>query len=116
MPGRPKRMAARLSELEERAYQVSVDVGTLCPGAYKEWKSGWDEDDYGAVWCRAAAATKAAARSMNYVLGLAEVRAFGEDVADDMDCARDVKRGQWPPGVEVPERIKAQLNSALPSD
>ncbi|MHC4402421.1 MAG: hypothetical protein ACYTG0_22375, partial [Planctomycetota bacterium] len=78
MPGRPKRMAARLTELEETAYQLAADVGKLCPRQYREWREQWDEDDYGAVWCRAAAATKVAADLVNYLLGRCEERAFGE--------------------------------------
>ena len=96
MAGRPKRMAAKLAELEERAYQLSVDVGKLCPHQYREWREQWDEDDYGALWCRAAAATKVAADLVNYVLGLAEERAFGEEAAEDMDTERDRRRGLWP--------------------
>ena len=118
MAGRPKRMAARLTELEETAYQVSVDVGKLCPHQYREWKSGWSEDDYGAVWFRAVAATKVAADAVNYVLGLAEERAFGEEVAEDMDDERDRRRGLWPLPLaadKASENIKAQLDSA-PSD
>ena len=89
-------MAKKLTDLEERAYQLSVDVGKLCPHQYREWKDGWDEDDYGAVWCRAAAATKVAADLVNYVLGLAEERAYGEEAAEDMDAERDRRRGLWP--------------------
>jgi len=117
MAGRPKRMAARLAEIEELAHQLSVDVGALCPHQYREWREQWDEDDFGAVWCRAAAATKVAADAVNYLLGLSEERAFGEEVAEDMGSARDVKRGQWPPGVEVPESVKARLQlKSLPSE
>jgi len=96
MAGRPRTMAKKLTEIEERAYQLSVDVGKLCPDQYREWKSGWNEDDYGAVWYRAVAATKVAANLVNYVLGLAEERAFGEDAAEEMDAAREKRRGLWP--------------------
>ena len=115
MAGRPKAMAKKLAEIEERAYQLSIDVGKLCPHQYREWKSGWSEDDYGGVWCRAAAATKVAADLVNYVLGLTEEKAYGEEEAEDRDSARYVKRGEWPPGLEVPERVKARL-SPSPSD
>ena len=77
MAGRPKTMAKKLAEIEERAYQLSIDVGKLCPHQYREWQAGWDEDDYGAVWFRAVAATKLAADAVNYVLGLAEERLRG---------------------------------------
>ena len=33
MAGRPKTMAKKLTDLEERAYQLSIDVGKLCPHA-----------------------------------------------------------------------------------
>ena len=115
MAGRPKRMAARLAEIEERAYQLFVDVGTLCPHQYQEWQAGWDEDDYGAVWVRAVAATKVAADAVNYLLGRCEEKAFGEEEAEDRDSARYGKRGEGPPELAVPERIRARLNSA-PSD
>ena len=118
MAGRPKRMAAKLAELEQTAYQLSGDVGKLCPGAYREWRVGWNEDDYGAVWFRAVAATKVAADAVNYLLALCEERAFGVGEGDDRDMVREVKRGLWPPpGVEVPERIRARLQlDPSPSD
>ena len=117
MAGRPKTMARKLAEIEERAYQLSVDVGKLCPHQYREWKSGWDEDDYGAVWCRAAAATKLAADAANHVLGWCEEKAYGEEEAEDRDSARDVKRGEWPGELEVPESVKARLQlDSAPSD
>ena len=115
MAGRPKTMAKKLAEIEERAYQLSVDVGKLCPHQYRERQAGWDYDTFGAAWYRAVAATKVAADAVNYVLGLAEERAFGEEVSEDMDSARDVKRGLWPPDVEVPKSVQARLKSS-PSD
>ena len=115
MAGRPRRMAKRLEELEERMYQLSIDVGKLCPRQYREWQQQWNEDDYGAVWYRAAAATKVAADAVNYVLGLCEEKAYSEEEAEDREDVRDVKRGEWPPGLEVPESIRTRLNSA-PSD
>ena len=63
---------------------------------YREWQAGWDEDDYGAVWYRAVAATKVAADAVNYVLGLCEEKAFGEEAAEEMDAVRDKRRGLWP--------------------
>ena len=111
MAGRPKTMAKKLTEIEERAYQLSVDVGKLCPHQYRDWKDGWDEDNYGAVWYRAVAATKVAADAVNYLLGLCEEKAYKEEEAQDRDDARDVKRGEWPPGLEVPESVRARLKS-----
>ena len=113
MAGRPKTMAKKLTDLEETAYQLSIDVGKLCPHQYREWQAGWDEDTFGAVWYRAVAATKVAADAVDYVLGLAEERAYGEEAAEDMDSARDRRRGLWPlpsaadEGAEKAERAGA---------
>jgi hypothetical protein len=108
-------MAAKLAELEQTAYQLAGDVERLCPGAYREWQVGWEEDDYGAVWFQAVAATRRAADVVDYVLGLCEEKAFGEEEAEDRDSARMVKRGEWPPGLAVSESVQRWLNPS-PSD
>ncbi len=96
MAGRPKTMAKKLTELEERAYQLSVDLGKLCPHQYREWREEWDEDDYSAVWNRAVRAMEAASDASRYLLMFAEERAFGDEAAEELDMERDKRRGLWP--------------------
>jgi len=115
MAGRPKTMAKKLAVIEERAYQLSVEVDKLCPRQYHERCSDWNELDYGAAWYRALAAAKAAADALNYVLGVLEERVFGIGEADDRDMLRQVRRGQWPAGLEIPETVKARLRVESPT-
>ena len=101
MAGRPKTMAKRLAEIEERAFRLSVDLCKLRPYQYREREGAEGEDEYAAVWNAAVRATSSAANAVNHLLGLAEERA-GLDF-DVLDAERDRRRGTWPLDVPADE-------------
>ncbi|MEN6405968.1 MAG: hypothetical protein ABFC77_05795 [Thermoguttaceae bacterium] len=83
-------MLKRVSELEERAYQLAVDVRATRPKQYADRENSEGDDEVALAWNEAAAAVGAAANSMDALLFYLEEKA-GLD-ADGEQQARELRR------------------------
>ena len=75
MAGRRKAMSRRLTELEERAFQLSVDVTAARPMIYAKRQGSEGEDETSATWNRAVYAVSVASIAVSIVLDMVAERA-----------------------------------------
>ena len=75
MAGRKRAMAQRVTELEERAFQLAVDVTTARPMVYATRQGAENEDELAKCWNQAAQAVEMASIAMSILLGWIEERA-----------------------------------------
>ncbi len=97
MAGRKQTMAKRLTELEDRAFQLAVDVTTARPKIYAAREGTENEDELSACWNEAARAVGMASIAVAILLGRAEERA-GLDW-ETLERQREQRRGLMPLGV-----------------
>ena len=91
MAGRKQAMAKRLAELEERAFQLAVDVTTSRPKIYAARQGAENEDELSACWNEAARAVEMASIAMSILLGWIEERAGLDWLA--LERQREQNRG-----------------------
>ena len=75
MAGRPKTMAKRVAEIEERAFQLDEDLCALRPAQYAEIAGKEGDDDLAVMWNEAARAVVGASFAVADLLCCLEERA-----------------------------------------
>ena len=92
MPGRPKTMAKKVTELEERAMVLEGDLAELIPGQYvKRDNCGPDPLGLGQAWRNASDA------ALNAYCALAELGDILRNKAGIKNCEADDEK-DWKPG------------------
>ncbi len=94
MAGRPKTMAKKLAEIEERAFGVYSDLLELRPCQYAAREGGEGEDKIARWWNVACQAMGEASLTAHILLGHIEERA-GLDW-EALEREREERRGCWP--------------------
>ncbi len=93
-PVERERWAQRLTELEERAFQLAVDVTTARPMIYATRQGSENADELSAIWNEAADAVALASIAVAILLNRIEERA-GLD-AEGLQRQREERRGLVP--------------------
>ena len=104
MAGRPKKMLARVTAMEEAAFQLAVDVCTARPRQYAQREGHEGDDELAVWWNRAAREVQWASITLNILLGALESKA---GLSEKLEWQRFAERGFLPleeTGAENAER------------
>ncbi len=101
MAGRPKTMLKRVAAIEERAFELAVDVCQARPQQYAGREGDEGDDEFALWWNRAAREVQMASIALNCLLTALEEKA---GLGEDPERKRLEERGLLPS--EEPETEK----------